>query len=168
MNAANFLCKQGRFTSASRFVLEPTPADAPRNAGTSRRSAGKSGHLRNALSGFARGSPRLFVDRDRSFDGFLTPEITCGCQRFQTQRLDGLLDKPGRGRKTSLLDDAVSRVLEQVIQPRIGEPRWRCRRMARAAGDFGLQHTQTLGRQSLETAPSNCPMIRISKRSTGM
>ena len=66
--------------------------------------------------------------------GFSLPVITCWCQRFQEQRLDGLLDKPGRGRKPFLPLDAVRRVLEQVTQPRIGEPRWSCRSMARAAG----------------------------------
>ena len=66
--------------------------------------------------------------------GFSLPVITCWCKRFQEQRLDGLLDKPGRGRKPFLPLDAVRRVLEQVTQPRIGEPRWSCRSMARAAG----------------------------------
>jgi len=49
--------------------------------------------------------------------------ITGWCQRFQAQRLDGLVDKPGRGRKPSL-----------PLEARIGEPRWSCRSMARAAG----------------------------------
>jgi transposase len=66
--------------------------------------------------------------------GFSLPTITCWCQRFQTLRLDGLLDKPGHGRKISLPEDAVCRVLEQVTQPRIGESRWSCRSMARVAG----------------------------------
>ena len=60
--------------------------------------------------------------------------ITGWCQRFQAQRLDGLVDKPGRGRKPSLPLEAVQRVIEQVTKPRIGEPRWSCRSMARAAG----------------------------------
>ena len=68
--------------------------------------------------------------------GFSLPVITCWCQRFQARRLDSLLDKPGRGRKPFLPLEAVRRVLEQVTQPRIGEPRWSCRSMARAAGIF--------------------------------
>ena len=60
--------------------------------------------------------------------------ITGWCQRFQAQRLDGLVDKPGRGRKPSLPLEAVQRVIEHVTKPRIGEPRWSCRSMARAAG----------------------------------
>ena len=66
--------------------------------------------------------------------GLSLPVITGWCQRFQAQRLDGLADKPGRGRKPSLPLEAVQRVIEQVTKPRIGEPRWSCRSMARAAG----------------------------------
>ena len=79
----------------------------------------------------AQGCSRIEIAR---LTGFSLPTITCWCQRFQTLRLDGLLDKPGRGRKTPLPADAVCRVLEQVAQPRIGEPRWSCRSMARVAG----------------------------------
>ncbi|VVQ38477.1 IS630 family transposase ISPsy25 [Pseudomonas fluorescens] len=65
--------------------------------------------------------------------GFSCPTITHWCQRFQVHRLDGLVDKPGRGRKSSLPAETVRGVLEQVTRPRSGEPRWSCR-MARAAG----------------------------------
>ncbi|AQL39544.1 IS630-like element ISPsy25 family transposase [Pseudomonas syringae] len=66
--------------------------------------------------------------------GFSCPTITLWCQRFRARRLDGLVDQPGRGRKSSLPEETVRRVLEQVTRPRIGEPRWSCRSMARAAG----------------------------------
>ena len=66
--------------------------------------------------------------------GFSCPTITTWCQRFQLHCLDGLIDKPGRGRKSPLSADTVRRVLEQVTKPRIGEPRWSCRSMARAVG----------------------------------
>jgi len=66
--------------------------------------------------------------------GFSLPTVTTWCQRFQLLRLAGLTDKPGRGRKSPLPADTVRRVLEQVTKPRIGEPRWSCRSMARAAG----------------------------------
>lgn len=79
----------------------------------------------------AQGCSRVEIAR---LTGFSLPTITCWCQRFQTLRLEGLLDKPGRGRKSSLPADTVRRVLEQVTKPRIGEPRWSCRSMARAAG----------------------------------
>ncbi|NCE88410.1 IS630 family transposase [Pseudomonas sp. Q1] len=79
----------------------------------------------------AQGCTRVEIAR---LTGFSLPVITCWCQRFQAQRLDGLLDKPGRGRKPFLPLEAVRRVLEQVTQPCIGEPRWSCRSMARATG----------------------------------
>ena len=66
--------------------------------------------------------------------GFSLRSVTLWCQRFQEQRLDGLVDKPGRGRKSSLSPEALTRVIEQVVQPRIGQPRWSCRSMARVAG----------------------------------
>ncbi len=68
----------------------------------------------------AQGCTRVEIAR---LTGFSLPVITCWCQRFQAQRLEGLLDKPGRGRKPFLPLEAVRRVLEQVTQPRIGEPR---------------------------------------------
>lgn len=68
----------------------------------------------------ALGYSRLEIAR---LTGFSLPAITCWCQCFETLRLEGLVDKPGRGRKTSLPADAVCRVLEQVTQSRIGEPR---------------------------------------------
>lgn len=52
--------------------------------------------------------------------GFSLRSVTLWCQRFQEQRLDGLVDKPGRGRKSSLSPEALTRVIEQVVQPRIG------------------------------------------------
>lgn len=42
--------------------------------------------------------------------------------RFQVQRLDGLVDKPGRVRESFLPPEALTREIEQVVQPRIGHP----------------------------------------------
>lgn len=78
----------------------------------------------------AQGSSRIEIAR---LTGLSLPTIICWCQRFQSLRLDGVPDKPRRGRKTSLLTEAVCRVLEQVTQPRIGEPRWSRGSMARVA-----------------------------------
>ncbi len=83
----------------------------------------------------AQGCSRIEIAR---LTGFSLPTITCWCQRFQTLRLDGLLDKPGRGRKASLPAETVCRVLEQVTQPRIGEPRWSCRSMRGRSNRIGL------------------------------
>lgn len=79
----------------------------------------------------ARGETREAIAR---LIGCSCPTITTWCKRFQSLRLDGLVDKPGRGRTSSLPAETVRRVLEQVTRPRIGEPRWNCRSMARAAG----------------------------------
>lgn len=62
----------------------------------------------------AEGRTRVEIAR---LTGFLLPVITCWCQRFLAQRLEGLLDKSGRGRKPFLPFEAVRRVLEQVTQP---------------------------------------------------
>ncbi|WP_416194909.1 helix-turn-helix domain-containing protein [Pseudomonas sp. CCC3.1] len=79
----------------------------------------------------AEGRTRVEIAR---LTGFSLSVITCWCQRFLAQRLEGLIDKSGRGHKPFLPLEAVRRVLEQVTQPCIGEPRWSCRSMARAAG----------------------------------
>src|SRR6478672_8277609 len=53
--------------------------------------------------------------------------------RFARQRLAGLSDAPGRGRKPWLAQGAAQQVLEQAVTPpNLG--RWSCRTMARAAG----------------------------------
>ena len=56
------------------------------------------------------------------------------CQRFLAQRLDGLDDAPGRGRKPSLPPEAVRVVLEKAVTPPATLARWSCRTMAREAG----------------------------------
>ena len=66
--------------------------------------------------------------------GLSVVSVTRWCNRFQELRLQGLVDLPGRGRKPSLPAEALKRTLEQVTQPRIGQPRWSCRSMARVAG----------------------------------
>lgn len=66
--------------------------------------------------------------------GLSLVSVTRWCKRFQALRLEGLVDLPGRGRKPSLPAEALKRTLEQVTQPRIGQPRWSCRGMARVAG----------------------------------
>ena len=55
-------------------------------------------------------------------------------QRFVKERLAGLTDALGRGRKPSLPDTAVKKVLETGTRPPANLGRWSCRTMARAAG----------------------------------
>ncbi len=54
--------------------------------------------------------------------------------RFAGQRLQGLRDRPGRGRRPRLAPAAVRRVLEEAVTPPSHLGRWSCRTMARAAG----------------------------------
>src|SRR5438874_8733925 len=54
--------------------------------------------------------------------------------RFALQRLDGLSDRAGRGRKPWLPPAAVQQVVEQAVTPPPHLGRWSCRTMARAAG----------------------------------
>ncbi len=56
------------------------------------------------------------------------------CRRFAQQRLAGLADAPGRGRKPSVPTAAVRKVLETVTRPPETVGRWSCRSMAKAAG----------------------------------
>lgn len=79
----------------------------------------------------SQGCSRIEIAR---LTGFSLPSVTRWCQRFQTLRLDGLIDKPGRGRPPSLPPEALKRVIEKGVQPRIAQSRWSCRTMASAAG----------------------------------
>src|SRR5437870_4903263 len=54
--------------------------------------------------------------------------------RFATERLAGLSDAPGRGRKPWLADGAAKQVVEQAVTPPPHLGRWSCRTMARAVG----------------------------------
>lgn len=54
--------------------------------------------------------------------------------RFEAFGLDGLSDKPGRGRKPSLPAGKIQQVLTKVTQPPKGRRRWSVRTMARAVG----------------------------------
>lgn len=56
------------------------------------------------------------------------------CRRFAKERLAGLADAPGRGRKPSLPVAAVRKTLEMVTRPPATLGRWSCRTMAQAAG----------------------------------
>lgn len=55
------------------------------------------------------------------------------CRRFAQERLAGLADAPGRGRKPSLPAAAVKKTLETLTRPPATLGRWSCRTMAQAA-----------------------------------
>ena len=54
--------------------------------------------------------------------------------RFAADRLAGLRDAPGRGRKPWLTEAATKQVLERAVTPPPHLGRWSCRTMARAVG----------------------------------
>ena len=60
--------------------------------------------------------------------------VSIWSSRFERLRLSGLDDKDGRGRKPSLPEDKVSRVITEVTRPPKGQTRWSVRTMARHAG----------------------------------
>jgi transposase len=54
--------------------------------------------------------------------------------RFVSDRVAGLRDAPGRGRKPWLAEAATQQVLERAVTPPADLGRWSCRTMARAVG----------------------------------
>jgi transposase len=54
--------------------------------------------------------------------------------RFAALGLDGLADKPGRGRKASIAETKVARVITEATRPPQGRSRWSVRSMSRHAG----------------------------------
>lgn len=51
--------------------------------------------------------------------------------RFIKQRLDGLCDKPGRGRKSNISAQKIKKIIEKAVQPPPGQTRWSVRTMAK-------------------------------------
>ena len=59
-------------------------------------------------------------------------------RRFLKYRLDGLYDKPGRGRKSNISDRKIKAIIEKAIQkPPAGRTRWSVRTMA---AEVGVSH----------------------------
>ena len=70
----------------------------------------------------------------------LQVSVPCVCkwsQRFAREGLDGLRDRPGRGRKPSLPAATVQRVIEAASQAPPGQARWSTRTLA---AHLGLSH----------------------------
>src|SRR5271165_2360973 len=99
----------------------------------------------------ARSSTVAVRDRDRAemvllrIEGFsvaavaerlgTTPKrVSTWSKRFERSGLDGLEDKPGRGRKPSIPAGKVERVLTEATRPPKGRSRWSVRSMGRHAG----------------------------------
>lgn len=87
----------GTHVNAQEIVLSPEEqaelSRRVRSATISQRDRRRARVILLAAQGFSRGEIARLT-------GFSLPTITCWCQRFQMLRLGGLLDKPGRGRKS--------------------------------------------------------------------
>lgn len=60
--------------------------------------------------------------------------VSLWSRRFERNGLEGLRDKPGRGRKPWLPAEKIQKVITQVTQPPQGRRRWSVRTMAKAVG----------------------------------
>lgn len=56
------------------------------------------------------------------------------CQRFELDGLEGLTDRSGRGRKSSVVTDKAEQVIAKAGQSRAGDSRWSTRTMAKEVG----------------------------------
>lgn len=66
--------------------------------------------------------------------GVSIPCVNKWSQRFERDGLEGLVDKPGRGRKPSIPLETVARVIEDAGKKPKPRSRWSTRTMAEAAG----------------------------------
>lgn len=66
--------------------------------------------------------------------GLSLPCVSKWSHRFELQGLEGLKDKPGRGRRPWLPTEKISQVITRVTQPLPHRRRWSVRSMARAVG----------------------------------
>jgi transposase len=60
--------------------------------------------------------------------------VSTWSRRFELQGLEGLKDRPGRGRKSWLPTEKVRQVITRVVQPPKGKKKWSTRSMAAAVG----------------------------------
>src|SRR6185295_7925394 len=60
--------------------------------------------------------------------------VSTWSRRFELQGLEGLKDRPGRGRKAWLAADKIRQVITRVVQPPKGKKKWSTRSMAAAVG----------------------------------
>src|SRR5438445_6436568 len=92
-------------------------------------------------------------------------------RRFLDDRLAGLEDAAGRGRKPSLPLDAVRMVLDQAVTPPATLGRWSCRKMALSRRASQKLPSSACGRPTTSSrtsgGPSNCPQTCNSRASSG-
>jgi len=66
--------------------------------------------------------------------GTSMPTVSTWSSRFEKLGLDGLVDKPGRGRKPSIPARKIERVVTEVTRPPKNRTRWSVRSMGRHVG----------------------------------
>jgi transposase len=79
----------------------------------------------------AQGKTRKEVAR---LTGYSLPTVSMWCQRFQIHRIDGLADKPGRGRKPIPNTEDILNFLIYTRMSQNGKNHWSCRKIARLSG----------------------------------
>lgn len=79
---------------------------------------------------------------------FSLPVVTRWCQRFLAFRLDGLIDKPGRGRKPILSPESIKQIVEEVTDPVKKNHDWSYRSLAKKTGISASSMHRILTRHS--------------------
>lgn len=87
--------------------------------------------------------------------------VSLWSRRFEEAGLEGLADKPGRGRKPWLPVDKVRQVIERVTQPPKGSKQWSTRTMAAAVG-ISHHSVQTIWQRN-DLKPHLVRTFKISK-----
>ena len=101
-----------------------------------------------------------------------TPKrVSMWSRRFETSGLEGLDERQGRGRKSSIPEAEVARVVTEATRPPNGKTRWSIRSMSRHVGISASSVQRIWSKNDLKPhrlRPSNYRTIRSSRRSFGM
>ena len=100
-----------------------------------------------------------------------TPKrVSVWCVRFAASGFDGLADKPGRGRKPSIPETKVARVITEATRPPQGRSRWSIRSMSRHAGISASSVQRIRSNNDLKphrVRTFSCRTIRSSRTNSG-
>ncbi|MBI3684015.1 MAG: IS630 family transposase [Acidobacteria bacterium] len=114
-------------------VLELTPEEKLQLQGVARSKTGSQRDGLRARIVLRRAEGSREADVAAALGVSLTT-ISTWSRRFELQGLDGLKDRPGRGRKAWLATEKVQQVITRVVQPPRGKKKWSTRSMAAAVG----------------------------------
>jgi transposase len=76
------------------------------------------------------------------------PTVSTWSGRFEARGLDGLSDKAGRGRKPSIPQKKIERIVAEVTRPPKNRKRWSVRSMGRHAGVYRTAPYSGSGRRA--------------------